>query len=348
MLTQVYEGIHSVERSLWDTVTCGYPYTGWDWCSYGETVLGTEGHYVIITEGEQPIAGAAFFVLHREQLPVKSRFMQRVLESYLERHPLLVCVTPPVTRHTALFLPAEQSKVEAALAAIRQSGTAIARQKRASFLLFDYLPASHLGLSWGECVTLSNFADPGTCMQIVWKTFDEYLADLRQRSKSAYKNYQRHMKKAAERGIVVRIESHLKNIDQALKLIRNIEQTYHLHPYPWARRVLEHATALPDSAYITAYIDDRLVSTELLLNDRENGVCCPVLYGRDYDIDYVYFCTYYEVIRYAIEELHARMLVGESGAYEFKNRLGFVQDSRNNLAFYSPSWFIQQLARRLA
>jgi hypothetical protein len=95
---------------------------------------------------------------------------------------------------------------------------------------------------------------------------------------------------------------------------------------------------------VTAHHDGRMVGCEVMLYDTENGVCKPTLYGRDYDVDFVYFVMCYEDIRYAIETLHAKTIVYDTEAFEFKRRMGFDDDPRNHLVLYPA----RRLERMLA
>lgn len=348
MDAQFYRGITSVDPAVWGKITQGQPYAGWDWCRYGEVVTGSLGYYVIVSNGGEPIGGALLTLLHQEQLPVEQRIVRSLLERYLFHRPLLICRTPAQTKYHAIFLPPDHEEREQALALIQRVAQQIAHQQHASFVLFDYLPEAEIVLGWADFVKLENYADVGTRLSLPWNSFDDYLAALRERSKSAHQDYRRHTKRAQALGIRVAVERQVTRLDEAMLLIRNVEQAYRQPPYPFTRQILENASLAPDGAWITADIDGRMVACGLLLNDRENGICTPVLYGRDYSVEYAYFCTYYEVIRFAIEKLHAQLLIGESGAYEFKQRLGFAPDQRNNLVFASSSRVGQKLVAGLA
>lgn len=345
---KVSKGIESVDRAHWEAITCGFPFAGWEWCRFGEIVLGQPGYYVVVSDSNQPIGGAMFFALHREQLPISQPILRCLVERYLARWPLLTCRTPTLTRHHGMFVPSASSQHEAILTAIKSAALGIAHECRASFLLFDYLTEMELNLPWGRFVRLRDYLDVGTYLPITWDRFGDYLAELRERSKSSYQDYRKHTKRAEDMGIRVTVESHVSHIDEAIPLIRNVDQAYRQPPFPYTRQILENASQAPGAAWVTAHIDTRLVACGLLLHDPVNAVCTPVLYGRDYSVDYAYFCTYYEVIRFVIEELRAKTLIGESGAYEFKRRLGFIRDRRNNLVFTMPSRLGQTLSAWLA
>jgi predicted N-acyltransferase len=348
LAASVFVGIESVDRAHWDAVTCAAPYANWAWCRFGEIVLGQPGHYVIVLDGDQPIGGAMFSVLRQEQLPVSQPVLRWLLERYLSRRPLLMCRTPALTRYHGIFLSSAPSQRGPALSAITHAALKIARQRRTSFLIFDYLTEVELNWPWGRFVRLGDFQDAGMKLPITWTAFEDYLTDLREHSKSAYQDYRKHIKRAEALGIKVMVEPHATHIDEAMALIRSVDVAFRQPSFPYTRQLLENASHAPGAAWVTAHIDTRLVACGLLLYDPATGVCSPVLYGRDYSVDYAYFCTFYEVIRFAIEELYATTLIGESGAYEFKRRLGFIPDRRNNLVFATPSRLGQTLSSWLA
>jgi hypothetical protein len=345
---EVYHGIRSVDPGAWGRITGGHPYTGAEWCRYGEAVLGCEGYYVVLTSGDEPVGGACFSLLHREQIPFANKTVRGLLERHLDRHPLLACRTAPPTNYSGLCLPHSPELRQPALDAIRTAAREIARSEGASFTLFDYLEDRDVDLGWDGGTPLRGFLDEGTRLDIAWDTFDDYLAHIGSASLSRRKWLKRHVKVAVEMGIQVRFDPLPADLDAVVRLHENVEQQYGEIPYPYTREVFSQVRGLPGAAWMTAYHQGRLVASELLLHDEPNHVCTPVLYGRDYETEHVYFYTYYEVVRYAIEQLHARLLVGNSGAYEFKHHLGFEPDLRNNLVFSTASPVAQTMSGWMA
>ena len=345
---EVVHGIRLVEPGAWARVARGHPYAGIDWCRYGEAVLGCEGYYVILCSGDEPVGGACFTLLHREQVPFSYLVVGGLLERHLDRHPLLACRTAPSTNYSGLCLPEPPGLRQSALDAIRTAAGEIARSEGASFTLFDYLEDQDVALGWGGFTPLRGFLDEGTRLDIAWDTFDGYLADIGSASLSRRKWLKRHVKVALEMGIQVRFDPLPADLDAAVRLHENVERQYGEIPYPYTREVFSQVRGLPGAVWMTAYHQGQLVATELLLHDEPNHVVTPVLYGRDYQTEHVYFYTYYEVVRYAIEQLHARRLVGNSGAYDFKHHLGFEPDRRNNLVFSTTSPVAQTMSGWLA
>lgn len=279
-------------------------------------------------------------MLHSEQLPFKQPVVRSTLEKYLEAHPLLACRTAPCTNFSGLFLPRDVALRQDALRAILDVTLDIVRTSKASFALFDYLEAGDLALDWGRFTPLKDFLDIGTRLEVSWD-FNGYLESLRAQSLTRRKWLKRNLKKALESGIEIRFDR-IPEIDEAVRLHQNVEKQYGEVPYTHTREVVTEARNLPGSVWMTAYHEGKMVSSELLLHDAANEVCIPTLYGRD-QVDSVYFYTYYEVVRYAIEQLKVRRVVGNSGAYEFKHHLGFEPDPRNNLVFASASGLLQSM-----
>jgi predicted Rossmann-fold nucleotide-binding protein len=100
-----------------------------------------------------------------------------------------------------------------------------------------------------------------------------------------------------------------------------------------------------DATLVTATIGNRLVGSELVMNDA--GVYCVKALGLDYAIPYVYFILGYADIRYAIEK-SARILRWGSGVYDTKRRLGFQLESNNYIVFTGGSPSLQRLGHWIA
>jgi hypothetical protein len=258
------------------------------------------------------------------------------LERILEKNPLLVCRTAEGTNHSGLFLPDSPELRQPALDAIRAAAVEVAKARGASFALFDYLASPEMDLVWDGFSGLNGFLDEGTKLDTPWSTYDGWMEHIKSHSMARRKWLKRNMKKALEVGIEARFDQ-FPDIDEAVRLHQNVENQYNEVPYPYTREVITHARDLAGAVFMTAWMDGRMVSSELLLHDSENRVCTPTLYGRNYEAESVYFYTYVEVIRHCIEQLKVSRIIGNSGAYDFKHHLGFGPDPRNNLTFTSRS-----------
>jgi hypothetical protein len=143
---------------------------------------------------------------------------------------------------------------------------------------------------------------------------------------------------------VVQAQNTVTNIDQAIELIRNVEQHHNTAPNPYLRRVLENAH-LVNATWLTAEMDGRLVGCGLLMGDQSTRVLTCL--GLDYNVQYVYFQMVYAAIRSAIEA-NIRVLRGGGGAYEFKHRLGFETVNNTQIAVVTSNSAFVNLIRRVA
>jgi len=102
---------------------------------------------------------------------------------------------------------------------------------------------------------------------------------------------------------------------------------------------------LAEAAWITAEMDGRAAAACLYLRDGPGAML--TLLGRDYAVPYAYFQVVYQGIACALEG-GARALRGGSGAYEFKERLGFERLANNHVAYAAASPGLRWLARLAA
>jgi hypothetical protein len=352
MQFKVFEGINSVDQATWSQITRGHPYAGWRWCQYGEVTLNRQGHYLVAYEGDEPVGGAIFWVMHKEAIPSRNPWVRWFLKVYLKRRPLVVCRTPVLTDHKGFFLPPDPAQQAAVLDEIKRLGIEIIRKNKGSFLLADYLVAEEVDYDWGDFLKLKDFLNIGTRMNIEWETFDEYMAALKAQNKKAHKNVRHNIRYAQEAGITLRSQQVTPPVDDIIRLYVTKMKHYKV-PYEvtWIRRIITNAVPLlpeQSAVWVLAYLDDKMVGCELLLHDAENRICKPVLYGRDYTAEHVYFYMSYEDIRYAIETMRAKTIIYDTEAYDFKRRMGFTLDSRNNLVLYPNSRLERTLAGWLA
>jgi GNAT superfamily N-acetyltransferase len=104
--------------------------------------------------------------------------------------------------------------------------------------------------------------------------------------------------------------------------------------------MLENAEAI-GAAWLAAEINGQLVGCGLLLPD--GGALTLALLGLDYTAQYAYFQLMYAAIRHAIQA-GASVLRGGTGAYEFKQRLGFQTEPRSSIAFYITNGVLRRVA----
>jgi predicted N-acyltransferase len=324
------------DRGDWDQLSANRPFTSYDWYQMGEIVLAPILRwYLLVYDAGEMIARATFWLSQQEQLPISS-VVERVAASLLFRcNPLLICRSPLVDV-SGMILP-EDSRRQDALRLICQAVREIANKHRVSFTTFDYLDKNIFNQNWqGEGFSKLEIEDPSTFLNLKDPNFDTYLQGL---SKSAYKDYRRHRNQAEARGIQVAILDRVSDVNEALKLIRSVEKRHGSMPCPWARALLEYASR-GGMTWLSVRKHDRLIGCGLIL--RDNCVDVATLLGLDYSEDYVYFQLMYAAIRYAIES-GARSFRGGSGAYPFKQRLGFAMEDNNSLVFSGRGPFFQKL-----
>jgi predicted N-acyltransferase len=339
---QIAHSVEEIGQAAWDHLSRDEPFASYRWYRFGEAVLAdTTPVYIILSQQGEPLARATFWLTREEPLPFSSRLVRQMLGGLLHRWPLLVCRSPWRSCTSGLILPAPPLR-DAALMAIIQVAWDLARQHRVSFLAFDYLEdaeAEQLGAS--KAFVPVSATDPGTYLAITWPDFDSYLKHL---SKSARSHYRRHSKFAAELGIQIKRYPAVTSVDQAMDLIRNVENHHDAAPDPWVRLALENATMV-DATWLAAEIEGRLVGCQILLRDGEAYLHTGA--GLDYSIQYAYFQLTYEAIRCAIDQ-GARLLQGGSGAYEFKRRLGFQLQRNNRTAFGANNGLLRWIGQRLS
>ncbi|HEX3053806.1 MAG TPA: GNAT family N-acetyltransferase [Aggregatilineaceae bacterium] len=348
MELKTFEGIHTVDPDIWNRVTRGYPFAGWVWCQYGEQVQGRSGHYLIIFEGDQPVGGAIFWVINDEPIPSTNRIVQGLLARYLHARPLVVCRTALHTNHTGLFLPANPVQRERALTEIRHTAIDLVRQQHGSFFLADFLSPAEIDCPWDNFYRMEDFLKDGTYLDVEWDTFDDYLASLKNISKKTFKNIRNNTRLAQTSGITISAQHEISSPDQILRLIAIQRKYYQMAFNPTEiSRTIEALSRLPEINYrwMMAHCDGRLVACELLLFDEVNRAATVALYASDQETKYAYFLLSYEDIRCCIEDFRAKIIFYGSHCYEFKHRMGFENDLRNNLVFY-PAARLEQIITR--
>ncbi len=340
MHTQIFEGIDTVDQPLWDQVTAGHPFAGWTWCKFNEALFNYPAYYAIVYEGNAPIGGAIYTVMNDERAPTTNRLVQKLVKTYLGWRPLIVCRTAPFTDHKGFFLPDDPDQRTHVLAEIRRVGREIQRKHRGSFFLADYITTGELAYDWGNFRKIRDFTNVGMALTVEWATWDEFMSDLKKRNKKAHKNVRHNIRYAEEAGVTVQITHDSPPLDTVIELVVTKMQHYDVAFEPRVvRGIVNGLPVLQPEHYvwITAHHEGRMVGCELVLNDPTTRVCKPTLYGRDYDVEYVYFAMSYADIRYAIEDLQAATIIYDTEAYDFKRRMGMTEDSRNHLVLYAGS-----------
>ncbi|MFN8528666.1 MAG: GNAT family N-acetyltransferase [Anaerolineae bacterium] len=334
--------IAQLDPVCWDALNGDQPFSSYRWHQFGEHVLHEDTPcYIVLMRDGQPAARATFWITRREVLPTDMIRWPGVAGAFFRRWPLMPC-RAPLTPASSLILPADKSLHPTALETLSETARSIARQHHVSFLFFDYLEAPLTGLrGYGSL----DMAEPGTELAIQWADFDSYLSSLK---KSAYKDYRRHANRAADLGISMTVlplnaETVVPDVEQAIRLIQNVDRAHNSPSHPYMRRALEQAHH-GTTSFIAARIGDRLVGCGLMLRDGDHAMLS--LLGLDYDVEYVYFQLFYAAVRTAIET-GVKVLWGGSGAYEYKERFGFQKQHKTTVTFTASNRLVGNVMQTL-
>jgi len=338
---EVAHSVEQVDQAAWDYLGKRHPFASYRWYRFGEKVwAGDTPVYIILSHNGEPMARATFWLTRRERMPSAAGVLRRPIEALIRRWPLLICHSP-LASSSGLILPEPPLRAEA-LKTIAEAALDQAQTMHASFVVFDYLnrQAAHEP-GWPETFASATLVHPGTYMDIIWPDFDSYLNHLSYKTR---KNYRRYRRAADRMGVEIKSSPTVTQLEEALVLIRNVEQRHREPPYPWTRPMLENA-AMVDAAWLTAEINGRLVGCELMLGDGDTWLV--TMLGLDYGVQYVYFRLGYADIQYAIEHGIRRLRWG-SCVYEVKHRLGFKLEDNNYVTFATHNRLLSWIGRRFA
>ena len=331
--------MEAIGADAWDALAARQPFQSYQWYAFGERAMADcLPVYIILSLDGTPAARATFWLVREEPLPVPS-LAQFLLRPLIRRWPLLICRSP-LSNSSGLILP-ELPLRRTALDTILSAAHDEARKYKASFLIFDFLEQEQLHWDdWPSRCTHFQIPGPGTCMEIRWHSFDEYLNQL---SKNERKHYKRTRKEIERMGLRVNRQVSVSDVETAEALAHNVERRYHNAPNPWLHGMFENL-GMVNGTWLTATIGNRLVGSELVLHDGNAQIHAAL--GLEKDIPYTYLALGYEGIRLAIEK-KKRLLRWGSGAYDLKRRLGFELENNNN-ALLAGRDFCTRLAIKLA
>jgi predicted N-acyltransferase len=342
----IFSSISELDQEVWQQLNCNRPFSSPRWFRFLEKAFPNDRPiYILLYKETVPVAQSVLWVKADEPLPMTSSPLRKLTAAALRRWPLLLGYDPLVGGQCSLLLPADPTLHPAALETISRLAQKQLNQQEGSFLLYSYLEETQSRWSgWPADFVTLDFDEPETVLPLEWSTFEEYLDWLRQSHKSAYKDYRRHINRAAAAGIEVTVHNQVTAVDEALALVRATEQHHGSMPHPNARLVLEHMP-LVGGRWLAACQNGRLVGSGLLLND--NGSWAMKFLGLDYNVRYVYFQLIYTAIQEVINAGGDR-LVGGTGAYELKERLGFQPQNNTYIGFMSRSRLLRWLGRHLS
>ncbi|HEX2906307.1 MAG TPA: GNAT family N-acetyltransferase [Phototrophicaceae bacterium] len=335
---RVMRRVAEIGQEQWDFLSQKMPFTSYHWYRFGETVLADDAPtYVTLDWDGEPVARATFWLTRKEPLPIKSSPLRSLARHAFYRAPLFFCRSP-LAKAAGLILPADKTLRRAAFEQLTQFGLQMARQSRASFVIFDYLEPA---LTAPAAFDTYQFSEAETVLQFDGEDFEGYLSRL---DKSARKDYHRHGNRARDLGIVIETAAEVSRIDEAVRLIDAVNCKYNSAPHPYTRQILANA-GLAQPIWITARMDERLVGCGLVLGDGD--VYTLALLGLDYSVNYVYFQLLYEAIR-SVLAAGGRVLYGGTGAYEIKQRLGFQANHNNQIVFAASNPVLRYVVHQLA
>jgi predicted N-acyltransferase len=340
---QVFHSIEEIGPEAWDQLSAGQPLASYRWCRFGETVLqDCPPTYIVLSRSGEPVARAAIWLKRQEWLPITSAFIRAGADQLLKHRPLFACETPFVCL-PGLILPVGPERI-AALETIAAHAHALAKKAKAFCALFSYVDqADAVACPWPKPYSAVSYADEETYMDVSWPDFERYRSQL---AKSTRRNMRLHGNEAAQMGIAINAQPGPVSIDEAVRLIQNVEAFHKFGHRPWARAMLENAPMV-DTIWISAHMGDRLVGCCSLLGD--DHVLTATLLGLDYSNPkwiYIYYQLMYAVVRYSIES-GCKGLYGGGGAYELKRRLGFRKLPDDYLTIAATGRFSDWLLRGL-
>lgn len=328
---RILRRVDEIEPAAWDVLSGGRPFQSHRWYAYGERVMADcPAFYALVMKNGAAIARATFFLIRNEPLPLPAP-LRWPFQALFRYRPLLICRSP-LSSTGGLVLP-EPPLREGALRILVDAARQLAKEHRASFVMFDFLEEAQIRWEgWPADFLPVAVPQPGTKMEIRWPTFEAYLAQLSPKARKHYRQYQR----AAERmNLRLTFHERVTDLDAALRLMRAVERRHHAAPNPWARRMLEEAWRV-EGRWLAAYVQGRLAGCELILSDSDAQMVTAL--GLDGKTPNVYFLLGYADIRYAIER-GARLLRWGSGAYEVKRRLGFTLETNNHAMIMGQGGF---------
>jgi len=332
--------IREFTQEEWERLSRGQPFSSYSWYQFGESVLADSPcTYITAYRSGEPVGRAAFWLSRQEPLPLPFAPLRLAASTFLRHRPLFICRSPLADWSGLVLL--DMAGREEALGAIAETAQAAARQQKASFVTFDYLNAKESGENWHNVgFSTLTIADPGTRLALPGTDFAGYIKGL---PKSAQKDFRRHTNQAQGRGITVSAHAQVSDPQRALELVNKVEKRHKSMPKPWARRLLSLANP-PHATWLAARSKGELVGCGLVLNDGQVQVA--TLLGINYQVQYVYFQLMYAAIRNAVEQ-KAGVLRAGSGAYPFKQHLGFTLEDNNYVAYSGCGPAFQPLGKWL-
>jgi len=327
---KTFNSIHEIDPETWDRIVAGRGFQSHRWYAFGERAMkDCPPTYLILWDGDTPIASAALFKVYNEPLPLPS-VARRFMSSVLKRRPLLVCRSP-LADTSALLLPGEPLRDEA-LSALTKAAQAEFKKQRGSFLVFDYLLTEQLKYpSWPRGYEPITVSEPGTYMPIEWESFEAYLEAGNKKDRQHYK---RSLKEAAENGLILSRHQVVNDIEDALTIIKDVSIWHGSAPNPWMRGMLENFSMI-DGTWLEIRKEGKLMGCGAVLRDNKFQLATGL--GLEDDVPGGYFLLLYAALQEAFEH-NVRLVRFGTGAYDVKRRLGLHLEDTNHAMVSMPGF----------
>lgn len=317
----VFHSIHEIKPEIWNRIVSGRGFQSHNWYAFGERAMAdAKPTYLIASDGDTPVAGAALFKVHNEPLPLPA-IAREFMASIFKHKPLLACRSP-LADTSALLLPGEPMRDEA-LAVLARAAQDQFKKQNCSFLLFDYLLTEQLRYAWPKGFEPLTVSEPGTYMALEWQSFNEYLESGNQKDRQEYK---KSVKDAEDSGLVLSKRKSVSEIDAALQLIRNVSIWHGSAPNPWMRGLLENFSLI-DGVWLELHKEGKLVGCGAVVRDNQFQLVTAL--GLEDDVPGGYFYLLHAALQDAFEN-KMRLVRFGAGAYDVKRKLGLHLEDTNH------------------
>ncbi len=333
---QIADSVKEIDAREWNNLSAGLPFQSHTWYLFGEQVMtDCEPMYLLAYRDGELLGRGCFWVIRNEPLPQYAGMWRVILKPILRNWPLLICRSP-LSYTSGLVLPNDSSVRKEITRLFVEAALAQGHKKKCSFLLFDYLSKGEQG-DWPASLWTMEMPGPGTVMQNTWKDFEDYLAHGNKKDRQHYK---RTVREAEKLNIKIQQTAQVDVDNELLMLIQNVENQHGAPHNPWAINMIRNMETVKGT-FLTANINEKIVGCGLLVEDNNAQMASAL--GLSGDIPYVYLMLVYEGIKVALEHKLPLLRWG-SGAYDVKQRLGFIPED-NSLSAFAP---IHPVARKLA
>jgi predicted N-acyltransferase len=335
---KTFFSIKEIDVQAWDRLSGQLPFQSHRWYTFGERILfDCSPVYLLVYEDNTLMARASMWLVRNEPLPKMPGPVKLIIAALLKRWPLLICRSPMA--NTSGIVMEDNLQREAVLTALTKAALSQARQRKASLVLFDFLTESVMK-DWPSDFAKLRMPSAGTILRNRWQSLNEFLADGNKKDRQHYK---RTLREADKLGIHLTHHEVVREVDEALALIQNVEDRYSSSHNPWMRAMLENIEMV-NGAWLEARINNKLVGCGLILEDQNVQMTTGL--GLAENIPYVYFLLVYASLEAAFKK-KVEWLRWGTGAYEVKQRLGFELEQNNNSILFGTNQltrFLMKLA----